>query len=61
MLERETSVLIRGAAFVVLAAAVVTWDAVAPHLGAVALWRGSLRPVMMAHAWTDVAAGLLRL
>jgi hypothetical protein len=30
--------LIRVAAFVVLAAAVVTWDAVAPHLGAVGLW-----------------------
>ena len=28
--------------------------------GAVALWRGSLRPGMIAHAWTDVAAGLLR-
>ena len=38
MVERDTSVLIRVAAFVVLAAAVVTWDAVAPHLGAVGLW-----------------------
>ena len=38
MVERDTSVLIRAAAFVVLAAAVVTWDAVAPHLGAVGLW-----------------------
>jgi hypothetical protein len=38
VVERDTSVLIRVAAFVVLAAAVVTWDAVAPHLGAVGLW-----------------------
>ena len=29
---------LRAAAFVVLAAAVVTWDAVAPHVDAVALW-----------------------
>ena len=29
---------LRGAAFVVLATTVVTWDALAPHLGAVALW-----------------------
>ena len=28
----------RVAAFVVLAAAVVTWDAIAPHLDAVGLW-----------------------
>ena len=34
---------------------------IAAFFGAVAQWRGSLRPVMMAHAWTDVAAGLLRL
>jgi hypothetical protein len=38
VVERDASVLSRGAAFVVLAAAVVTWDAVAPHLGAVAIW-----------------------
>ena len=25
-----------------------------------ALWRKSLRPGMIAHAWTDIAAGLLR-
>lgn len=29
-------------------------------LGIVARWRRSLRPGMIAHAWTDVAAGLLR-
>ena len=29
--------------------------------GALALWRKSLRPGMAAHAWTDIAAGLLRL
>ncbi|HYV98701.1 MAG TPA: CPBP family intramembrane glutamic endopeptidase [Gemmatimonadaceae bacterium] len=28
--------------------------------GAVARWRRSLRPGMIAHAWTDIAAGLLR-
>jgi hypothetical protein len=38
VVERDTSVLSRVAAFVVLAAAVVTWDAVAPHLDAIALW-----------------------
>ena len=38
MVEPDTSVLRRGAAFVVLAAAVVTWDAVAPHLDAVSVW-----------------------
>ena len=27
--------------------------------GAIALWRRSLRPGMMAHAWTDIASGLL--
>src|SRR5262249_39037875 len=27
---------------------------------ALALWRKSLRPGMMAHAWTDIAGGLLR-
>lgn len=29
--------------------------------GALALWRRSLRPGMVAHAWTDIAAGVLRL
>ena len=29
--------------------------------GAVTLWRRGLRPVMIAHAWTDIAAGLLRI
>jgi membrane protease YdiL (CAAX protease family) len=29
--------------------------------GAVAYWRRSVRPGMIAHAWTDIAAGLLRL
>jgi len=45
VVERDTSVLsvaarprLRVAAFVVLAAAVVTWDGVAPHLSALALW-----------------------
>jgi hypothetical protein len=38
VVERDTSVLSRVAVFVVLAAAIVAWDAVAPHLGAVALW-----------------------
>lgn len=28
--------------------------------GVTALWRKSLRPGMIAHAWTDIAAGLLR-
>jgi hypothetical protein len=36
--EPDAAILRRGAAFVVLAAAVVTWDAVAPHVHAVALW-----------------------
>ncbi len=26
--------------------------------GALALWRKNLRPGMMAHAWTDIAAGI---
>ncbi len=45
MVEPDAPVLIasaparlRAAAFVALAAAVVTWDAVAPHVGRVALW-----------------------
>ena len=45
MVEPDTSVLraadrprLRVAAFVVLAAAVVTWDAVAPHVDQVSLW-----------------------
>jgi hypothetical protein len=38
VVEPDASVLSRAAAFVVLAAAVVTWDAVAPHLDPVALW-----------------------
>jgi membrane protease YdiL (CAAX protease family) len=29
--------------------------------GGLAAWRRSLRPGMLAHAWTDVAAGLLRI
>jgi hypothetical protein len=36
--EPDPSVLSRAAAFVVVAAAVVTWDAVAPHVGPVGLW-----------------------
>jgi hypothetical protein len=36
--EPDASVLSRAAAFVVLAAAVVTWDAVAPHVSPVELW-----------------------
>lgn len=28
-------------------------------MGALARWRGSLRPGMLAHAWTDIASGLL--
>jgi len=36
--EPDASVLSRAAAFVVLAAAVVTWDALAPHVDAVGLW-----------------------
>ena len=38
MVEPDSPVLSRAAAFVVLAVAVVTWDAVAPHLDAVAVW-----------------------
>jgi hypothetical protein len=38
VVEPDASVLSRAAAFVVLAVAVVTWDAVAPHLAPVALW-----------------------
>jgi hypothetical protein len=38
VVERDASVLSRGGAFVVLAAAVVTWDAVAPHVDDVSLW-----------------------
>jgi hypothetical protein len=38
VVEPDASVLSRAAAFVVLLAAVVTWDAVAPHLDAVSLW-----------------------
>jgi hypothetical protein len=38
VVEPDTSVLSRAAAFVVLAAAVVTWDAVAPHVSPVGLW-----------------------
>ena len=37
-MEPDSSVLTRVAAFVVLAAAVVTWDAVAPHLAPLELW-----------------------
>jgi len=36
--EPDAPVLRRGAAFVVLAAAVWTWDAVAPHLDAFSVW-----------------------
>jgi hypothetical protein len=38
VVEPDASVLSRRAAFVVLAAAVVTWDGVAPHLSALGLW-----------------------
>ncbi len=38
MVESDASILSRGAAFVVLAAAVVTWYLVAPHLCPVHLW-----------------------
>ena len=38
MVEPDAPVLRRGAAFVVLAAAVVTWDAVAPYLDAFSVW-----------------------
>jgi hypothetical protein len=56
VVERDAPVLtaadgrqVRVAAFVVLAAAVVTWDAVAPHVGRVGLWP----------AVTIIAAGVL--
>jgi hypothetical protein len=38
VVEPDAPVLRRGAAFVVLAAAVWTWDAVAPHLDAFSVW-----------------------
>jgi hypothetical protein len=38
VLSRDTRTRLRVAAFVVLLAAVVAWDAVAPHLDPVALW-----------------------
>jgi hypothetical protein len=38
VVEPDASVLSRAGAFVFLAAAVVTWDAVAPHVDAVGLW-----------------------
>jgi hypothetical protein len=38
VVERDTSVLSRAAAFVVLAAAVVTWDCIAPHVDELSLW-----------------------
>jgi hypothetical protein len=38
VVERDASVLSRAGAFVVLAAAVVTWDAVAPHVDELSLW-----------------------
>jgi hypothetical protein len=38
VVERDASVLSRVGAFVVLAAAVVTWDAVAPHVDELSLW-----------------------
>jgi len=38
VVERDASVLSRVGGFVVLAAAVVTWDAVAPHVDEVSLW-----------------------
>jgi hypothetical protein len=28
--------------------------------GLVAIWRGSLRPGMMAHAWSDILSGIFR-
>lgn len=37
-MEPDATVLRRGAAFAALSAAVVTWDAVAPHLDAVSVW-----------------------
>jgi hypothetical protein len=38
VVEPDTSVLSRAGAFVLLAAAVVTWDALAPHVDTVGLW-----------------------
>jgi hypothetical protein len=38
VLTLDTRARLRGAAFVIVAAGVVTWDAVAPHLGGVGLW-----------------------
>jgi hypothetical protein len=38
VVEPDTPVLSRAGAFVLLASAVVTWDAVAPHVDAVGLW-----------------------
>jgi hypothetical protein len=38
VVEPDASVLSRAAAFVVLTGAVVTWDAVAPHVGRVGIW-----------------------
>jgi hypothetical protein len=38
VVERDAAVLSRAGAFVVLAAAVVSWDAVAPHVDALSLW-----------------------
>src|SRR6185437_8871510 len=38
VVEPDASVLSRAGAFAVLLAAVVTWDAVAPHLDAVSVW-----------------------
>ena len=35
--------------------------AIGAIFGALALWRRSLRPGMLAHAWTDVASGVFRL
>ncbi len=40
-------------------AATVSIAAYAVLLGMVAVWRRSLRPGMLAHAWTDIFAGLL--
>lgn len=39
----------------VVAARITLYGAI---FGAVALWRKSLRPGMIAHAWTDIAAGV---
>ena len=57
MVEPDSSVLSRAAAFVVLAAAVVTWDAAAPHLSAVSVWptvaiiAASVLPATMGLIW----------